>query len=89
MFSDESFRSLYSKMGGLSKYTETLYAKIKPTISAMFRAIFGHALGRIRKNAQHESCGVMFRLQLLFCTFNVYVPILEIFKPEFAGSEGE
>ena len=73
MFSDESLRSLYSKMGGLSKYTETLYAKIKPTISAMFRAIFGHARGRIRKNTQHEICGVMFRLQLLFCTISMFM----------------
>jgi len=34
-------------MGGLSKYTETLYAKIKPTISAMFRAIFLGMLGKM------------------------------------------
>ena len=47
MFGDEIWKSLDSKMAGSSKYSETLNGKIKPTISAMFRAIFLGMLGKM------------------------------------------
>ena len=56
MFSDEILRSLYSKMAVSSKYTETLNGKIKPTISAMFRAIFLGMLGKMLNMKVVEWC---------------------------------
>jgi len=50
-------------MTGLSR---SIKFRINPTNSAMFRAVFGHTRGKIKKNTQHESCRVIFHLQL-FC----------------------
>jgi len=46
--------------------------RINPTISVMTRAIFEHVQGGIKKNAQHESCRVMFHIQLLFWTISIF-----------------
>ena len=63
IYSAECGRSLGPKMTGLSR---SIKFRINPTNSAMFRAVFGHARGRIKKNTQHESCRVILHLQL-FC----------------------
>ena len=65
MFGDEIWKSLDSKMAGSSKYSETLNGKIN-------KAIFDRDRSRIMKNVQHESCRVMFHLQMFFWSNSMF-----------------